>query len=404
MKNYLALPPAGITSLLGIMSCILIFMSALSSAQEIELPNDPLMGQKVFVKKGCIKCHSIFGGGGKMGRDFGKTLVNLGTAGILARMWNHSPEMSSLLKKNHKMPVFSEREMANFIAFIYFLGYLDEEGAPEKGRKVLKDKKCLACHKIGGEGKAIGPSLDKIRSYANPLSLAQRMWRYGARMSTVMADMGIQRPEFIGSEIIDLFAYLREISEYKTDAFSYLTPGRPTVGERLFEEKNCFKCHRIGNKGKALGPDITRTQLQISVTQIATLLWNHGPRMWEEMEKKGINRPLFVDNELADLVAYLYYLKYTRQSGDFITGQQLFIKKRCVKCHAVRGYGGNIAIDLAKTDGVDNYIKITTSMWNHNEKMRMLMEKMGLPMPRFNEKEMTDLFFFLVSSRIKHEK
>jgi hypothetical protein len=75
-----------------------------------------------------------------------------------------------------------------------------------------------------------------------------------------------------------------------------------------------------------------------------------------------------------------------------------------VKCHSIRGDGGNAGPDLALSDRTGNYIKITTAMWNHNEKMRILMDKMGVPMPRFNEKEMKDLFFYLSIDRMKYEQ
>lgn len=388
---------------IGLVSSILIFLASVSLGQEIQLPNDPLAGRRVFVKKGCVRCHSIQGRGGKVGRDLGKTLVSRGPAGIFAMMWNHSPEMGKLMRKPQKMPIFSEREMADLIAFFYFLSYLDEQGDADRGRSVLQYKRCLSCHEVGGEGGKIGPSLDRVKSYANPLSLAQRIWRYGIRMSAVMSSLGVPRSEFAGSEIVDLFAYLREISAYKTDDFTYLTPGKPTVGERLFEAKNCFQCHKIGKKGKALGPNLAGAKLHKGASQIAATMWKHGPKIWRKMQEMGIDIPAFEGNEMADLVAYLYFLNFMEQTGDWESGKSLFTKKGCVKCHAIRGQGGNVGPDLALSDRTRNYIKITTAMWNHNEKMRILMEKVGVPMPRFDEGEMKDLFFYLRTERMKYE-
>jgi mono/diheme cytochrome c family protein len=405
MKAYLNKAMGRFVMIIGLINFILFMVGAISLGQEIELPNDPLAGRRVFVEKGCVKCHSIFSKGGKVGRDLGKTLIEQGPTGIFAMMWNHSPEMSKLMQKPKKMPIFSEQEMSDLIAYFYFLGYLDEEGEAEKGRMVLKHKQCLACHKVGGEGGKVGPPLDMLRSYANPLSLAQRIWRYGIRMSAVMSILGVHRPEFTGSEIVDLFAYLREISAYKTDVFTYLTPGRPTVGKRLFEEKGCAQCHKIGNnKGKAAIPDLTRVDFHGGATQIAGRMWKHGPKILAKMEEREIAPPIFEENEMADLVAYLYFLNFIEQSGDLETGKRLFTRKRCVKCHSIRGDGGNAGPDLALSDRTGNYIKITTAMWNHNEKMRILMDKMGVPMPRFNEKEMKDLFFYLSIDRMKYEQ
>jgi cytochrome c2 len=378
-------------------------VSAISFGQEVELPNDPLAGEKVFVNKGCVKCHSIFGKGGKIGRDLGKTQTHRGPTGIFAMMWNHSPEMGKLMQKPQKMPIFSEQEMADFMAFLYFLSYLDERGEAEKGRTVLEQKKCLACHKVGGEGRKVGPDLDKIKSHAHPLSLIQSIWNHGISMSAKMSALGIQRPKFTGSDIVDLFAYLREISAHETDASTYLTPGKPKVGERVFEEKACFQCHEMGNKGKAVGPDLTRVDFHFGVTQIAATMWNHGPKILKEMEKLKIESPIFKENEMADLVAYLYFLNFIGQSGDVEEGKLLFTKKECVKCHAMRGHGGNVGPDLALSEKTKNYIKITTAMWNHNQKMRILMDKVGVPMPRFSEKEMKDLFFYLSTESMKDE-
>ncbi len=394
---------------IGIMTLSLFLGRAPANAQDIELPDDPLAGQKVFVKKDCVSCHSIYGKGGKTGRDLGKTLVRLGPTGILAEMWNHSPEMFKLVQETRSMPLFSEQEMADLVAYFYFLGYLDEQGDAEKGRTVLKKKRCLSCHEVGGEGRKIGPNLDKIKSYASPLSLVQLMWNHGIEMSERMSAMNIQRPSFDGSEFVDLFAYLKEMSAYESDPDTYLAPGRPKVGERLFEEKSCIRCHMIGNKGTEVGPDLTQADFHVGVSQIAGRMWSHGPRIWQKMEELEIMVPLFEENEMADLVAYLYYLNFIEQSGDVEEGKKLFVEKGCVKCHAIRANEDGRArtmdesfdLDLTRSDAVLNFIKSTTAMWNHNLKMRILMDKAGVPMPRFNAKEVRDLFSYLRTARMK---
>ncbi len=385
------------------MNFYFILLVSFTWAQNINLPNDPLAGEKVFVSKGCVNCHSIFGKGGKIGRDLGKTQAKRGPAGIVAMMWNHSPEMNQLMQKPQQMPVFSEQEMADLIAYIYFLTYLDEPGDPIQGRKVLEKKKCLSCHKIGGKGGQIGPPLDKIKLFANPLSLLQEMWNHGLNMSKTMAARHIPRPTFTGKEVVDLFAYLREISSYETNRSTYLTPGKPKIGEQLFEKKGCIRCHKIGNKGQAVGPDLTKVDFHMGVTGIGAKLWNHGPAIWKKMKEMGIKLPTFEGNELADLVSYLYFLNFVQQSGDVEAGKRLFFKKGCVECHSVRGRGGNVAADLAKSQYTDNYIKAATAMWNHNRQMRLLMQKVGVAMPRFNEKEMNDLLAYLRSERVKSE-
>lgn len=404
-RNPKTLNPMGRLMLtIGVVGLILSIFGGPSSAQEIALPNDPLAGQRVFVKKGCVKCHSIFGEGGKVGRDLGKTLTHLGPAGIFAMMWSHSPEMGKLMQKPRKMPIFSEQEMADFIAFIYFLRYLDKPGEAEKGRMILKHKRCLVCHRVDGEGGDVGPPLDRTKNYAHPLSLARTIWNHGVKMSAKMSALGIQRPRYSGSEIVDIFAYLREVNQYNMDATTYLRPGRPKVGERLFEAKGCVQCHKIGSRDKAAGSDLARVDFHAGATEIAARMWNHGPKIWEKMEEGGIKPPIFEEGEMADLSAYLYFLNFTEQRGDIEAGKGLFTRKGCVKCHSIRGHGGNVASDLARSDRTETYIKTTTAMWNHNQKMRILMEKVGVPMPRLEEKEMRDLFFYLKAERMRYEE
>jgi len=403
MKSYLNKAIARFVIPISLIFIGSIAFFSVCFSQEVKPPADPLAGRKVFVNKGCVNCHSIYGKGGKVGRDLGRTLTHLGPTGIFAMMWNHSPEMAKLMQKPQRMPTFSEQEMTDLMAFIYFLRYFDQKGDAEKGRMVLKRKRCLRCHKVGRAGGSIGPPLDKVRNYAPPLSLAQTMWNHGMKMSAKISALGVQRPTFTGPEIRDLFAYLGEVNTHNMDTITYLKPGRPQVGERLFADKGCVQCHKIGNKGKSVGPDLTRVDFHGGVTQIAATLWNHSPKMLARMEEREIAPPIFEENEMADLAAYLYFLDFTEQKGDVEEGKGLFTRKGCVKCHAIKGEGGNVGPDLARSDRTVDYIKTTAAMWNHNQKMRILMEKVGVPMPRFDEKEMRDLFFYLRTERMKYE-
>jgi len=391
-----------ITILLGIAFALLQIQGGLR-AQDVSLPNDPLAGQKVFVNKGCVNCHALFGRGGGVGRDLGKTQADRGPAGIVAMMWNHSPEMNQVMQRPQEMPVFKESEMADIIAFIYFLNYLDQPGDAASGQRLVQEKKCLSCHKVGGAGGLIAPPLDKVKSFANPLSLAQRMWNHGIGMSSTMAARGIAVPNLEGADLVDIFAYLRETSSINNVESTFLIPGKPSVGRKLFEEKGCLNCHAVGDEGSDIGPDLTRSEFHMGVTQIAAKLWQHGPKMWEKMRELEIELPTFEGNEMADLVAYLYYLNFVNLTGDTVSGKAIFSRKGCIECHSIRGLGGNVAADLATSEHTANYIKAATAMWNHNRRMRQLMAKVGVAMPRFSENEMKDLLAYLRSERLKNE-
>jgi cytochrome c2 len=396
---------APLAVVLGLILFISFMMNTPLSAQEIGLPGDgdPLVGHKIFFDKRCVTCHSIYGNGGKTGRDLGNTLRDLEPAGIFSMMWNHTPEMGELMQQPSEMALFSEQEMKDFIAFIYFLKYLDEPGESTKGAIVLKQNKCLACHSVSEEEQKTAPQLNKVKNYANPLALAQDMWNHGPKMTSEMSAAGIPWPKFNGSDMVDLFAYLKQISTNETNIDTYLRPGRATVGEALFEKKGCFLCHKIGDKGKIVGPDLTKTDYHAGATQIVVRLWQHGPKIWGKMAQMGIGPIIFKENELADITAYIYSLNYIKQTGNYETGKRLFVKKSCAKCHPVRGEGDHVGPDLARSDKTMDYMKITAAMWNHNQKMRTLMDKMDVSMPRFKQEEMKDLFFYLRTERLKNE-
>ena len=71
-------------------------------------------------------------------------------------------------------------------------------------------------------------------------------------------------------------------------------------------------------------------------------MWNHLPRMLEQMRQQGISRPRLTAQETADLTAFLFTLHYFDPPGNLQVGQQLFREKKCVVCHQVGGTGGVI--------------------------------------------------------------
>lgn len=383
---------------------ILLVAPTIIHSQEIQVSDNPFAGKDVFVEKNCVACHSIYGMGGHVGRDLGKIQFMQGPMGIIAIMWNHSPDMGKLMEGLQDMPVFSETEMEDLVTFIYFLKYLDVPGNAEKGSMLLSQKACLTCHTLEGMKSEKKILLGSVNIYANPLSFMQNMWNKGVQMSVAVSDRGLQWPAFSGEETVDLFAYLIEMSLYRKEAPAYLMPGRPQPGEKIFEAKGCTKCHKIGAQGIAVGPDLAQANFYLGATQIAQRFLNAGPVIWKKMEAMNIKPPVFQENEMADLLAYLYSLSFKKQTADPDTGKLLFAKKGCRQCHSVRGRGGNVGPDLGKASSSLNLMNATAALWNCNRTMRILMKKVGVPMPRFNEDEINDLFHYIHSERLKHEE
>lgn len=51
---------------------IIAILASLVVAEDYRLPSHPVEGSRLFISKGCIKCHAIKGEGGTIGPDLGK--------------------------------------------------------------------------------------------------------------------------------------------------------------------------------------------------------------------------------------------------------------------------------------------------------------------------------------------
>ena len=355
---------------------------------------DPSKGQSLFVAKGCVGCHAVRGAGGHVGPDLGRTAVKGSFYEIAAAMWNHSQAMDEKMRDFRvSRPSFQGRELADLLGFLYFLNYFDEPGDPAAGKVLFAQKHCIQCHAIGAEGGATGPRLDALPRGTSPLSIAQNLWNHGPVMVPSIKRMGLDVPNFQGSEIVDLVAYLRSHGQRRATR-EFRSAGDAERGRRLFAAKGCSRCHAMFARGGGVGPDLGTTELRGSVTQLAGRMWNHWPAMSEGMRAIGMSPPSFHGDELADVFAYVFVSRYdglptTRRRGD-----DVYRLKGCSVCHGPEGRGG-IGPSLAKsTVGLSKELAFQ-NMWNHGTKMREKMQTQGIPWPRFEADELAALLALL---------
>ena len=60
---------------------------------------------------------------------------------------------------------------------------------------------------------------------------------------------------------------------------SYLLPGNPLDGSRLFSDKGCLGCHSVYGVGGIAGPELGQGILKRPLLDIAGVMWNHSPGM-----------------------------------------------------------------------------------------------------------------------------
>jgi cytochrome c len=167
--------------------------------------------------------------------------------------------------------------------------------------------------------------------------------------------------------------------------------GDPTAGRRIFVERGCDDCHSIWGNGGTLGPDFALVGAGRSLQQLAGLFWNHTPRMIETVRQRAFDWPSFTEEDLADIISYIYYVKLFDEPGDADQGERWFREKRCAECHAVGGAGGTSGPRL---DSFARYVApiiLAQRMWNRGPAMQAAQIAQGIPMPIFVGRELADI-------------
>ena len=367
-------------------------------AQPVFSPSqDPLAGSRVFGAKGCVKCHSINGVGGKVGPDLARALKPRSFYDVATAMWNHLPRMADRMKQlGITRPQLTSQEAGDLVGFLYTLNYFDPPGNVAAGRQLFSEKKCIICHQVGGTGGAVGPNLDSLKQFASPIYVASAMWNHGPAMAEVMKARGVERPTFTAQELRDLIAFLAPATGGAPEGPLYVLPGRPDIGRELFVEKKCVQCHSIGGVGGKVGPDLVGLGVRRSPVEFAATIWNKAPAMMAAMATRNITVPQLRPEDMADLVAYLYSVRYFASGGSVPKGWVVASNKGCLQCHAVSGERGKPASDLTRAKGLDSSAAVLAALWNHTVvTARVAGQRLGWPMLRADE--MADLVTLLES-------
>ncbi len=173
-------------------------------------------------------------------------------------------------------------------------------------------------------------------------------------------------------------------------------PGDAGNGAELFRTQKCIACHSVNGTGGSTAPDLgKRTARDLTPTQMAALLWNHGPAMWTAMDKAGIARPNVSSQQAADLFGYFYASRYFERPGDAGRGRKLFVDKSCAECHNITSStpaGGKPVMQWAS---VANPIELARGMWNHAPRMSEAMSKAKKSWPSLTSQELTDMVVYL---------
>jgi len=320
-------------------------------------------GSRVFGSNGCVRCHAINGVGATIGPDLGQSAAPRSLYELAAAVWNHLPGMSGQMRAMGVEPArLAPWEAADLVAFLSWAGYFSPSGDTALGRSVFADKGCIVCHQAGGAGGVLGPALDFL-GHSAPIQIAAAMWNHGAPMTNAMRTRGIVRAAFTGGELNDLIAFFESLATEPPSGPVQALPGRPAVGQALFEEKGCLSCHSVRGMGGNRAPDLGTAPGDL--LDFAARMWNKAPRMTQVMREAGIEVPVLTAGDMADLVAYLASIQYLAEEGSPDRGRARLRDRGCLGCHALNGSGGTGAPDLAQVLGLDSRSAVIAALWNH---------------------------------------
>jgi mono/diheme cytochrome c family protein len=357
----------------------LVAWSALAAST---VGGDARRGEQLFQTEQCVQCHSVKGRGGTLAPDLARRVSRDYTPSVMASlMWNHAPDMWAAMKKNGVTKTALSPEAAGDL-FAYFVSarYFERRGDAARGKQAFAARHCAQCHGITSSPLAAAPPVAKWESLADPVVLAQQMWNHGAKMREEFSKKKLTWARITAQELTDMLVYLQNLPETRSLASNFAFPPSDP-GEKLFVSKGCSGCH-VGAK-MALENRLHNQTL----TEIAVDMWNHQPSMKNPP-------PNLSQEEMRQLISYIWARQYFRGAGSADRGKKVFGDAHCATCHNDPASG---APKLAKGADAHSDITMVAALWSHGPRMLELMNERKIAWPRFTAQQMSDLIAYLNS-------
>jgi mono/diheme cytochrome c family protein len=269
-------------------------------------PAEAANGEKIFLSRGCIQCHTTdpLQAKGRPGRPVYEMSQFTGPVALAVAVWNHGNNMFTFMtQKGIQWPQFQGKEVADLVAFLRASNRTPTEmemvvpGDPTRGQNLFAVKGCAGCHKSSGGKSQQAPNLASSGVAASVNNLIAGLWNHHPRMSQTFAASGIPYPKISLEEMEDLLSYIYWVRAYGLS-------GNPQAGSNLYHSKQCATCHSPAAGKAALAPPLEKSEVASSPYSLLAAIWNHGPRMETLLREKKLSWPALSGEEMRDLIAY----------------------------------------------------------------------------------------------------
>jgi len=213
---------------------------------------------------------------------------------------------------------------------------------------IVRKYQCVTCHTITDQGGTVGPVLNLVGLRRSEDWL--RRWL--ADPNAVKPGTKMPKFPFLEGELEATAGYLSRMQRaLSTAEILAANPSPVDAGRALFADYDCYACHRIGDRGRFVGPDLTWVGIR-------------KPPAWEKLwlrDPPGFKPDTFMpDFDLAPaaveaLTAFLHTLQGQdndagRQWENRISfiintdarfrGEMVWKRLGCWGCHGENGKGG----------------------------------------------------------------
>ncbi|MFQ5628782.1 MAG: c-type cytochrome [bacterium] len=219
-----------------------------------------------------------------------------------------------------------------------------------RGRELLVEQSCVACHDLAGFEKARTPTLDGIGNKVNRGWLVR--WLKNPREVRPKAKM----PNFhLSEEEIEVLAdFLMSFKSFSKDARLAPLPAVfdekkddeafINLGKTRFREARCISCHQVEGRGGHLAPEL------VKIASKTTPQWLYNYVQNPKRLQPGVEMPQygFSEEEAAAVVAYMAaeFIDWDAPEGEstaahtpvpnfYERGLAIFNQYNCGGCHAL---------------------------------------------------------------------